>query len=113
LSIGHARAILSLPNDDLRRKLANLTLAGRLSVREVERQVKLMLSKEKATDLIKKTKAPHIVDLEGKLTSQIGSKVKINTRKNGQRGKLVIEFNSLDEFDRILDRLGISSINEL
>jgi len=40
LSMGHARAILGLPTDELRRKLANRAMAGRLSVREVERLVR-------------------------------------------------------------------------
>ena len=35
LSMGHARAILALPTDELRRKLANRSMAGRLSVRDV------------------------------------------------------------------------------
>ncbi len=113
LSMGHARAILSLPNDDLRRKLANRTLTGRLSVREVERQVKLMISKETKNDYINRTKSPHILDLEENIKSQIGSKVKINTSKNGQSGKMIIEFNSLDEFDRILDRIGVKYNNEI
>ena len=43
LSMGHARAILALPTDVLRRKLANRALAGRLNVRDVERLVKKFL----------------------------------------------------------------------
>jgi len=44
LSMGHARAILALPTDELRRKLANRAMAGRLSVREVERLVRRYLA---------------------------------------------------------------------
>jgi len=44
LSMGHARAILALPTDELRRKLANRAMAGRLSVREVERLVRKYLA---------------------------------------------------------------------
>lgn len=107
LSMGHARAILGLPTDDLRAKLANRALAGRLSVREVERLVKLQLTEpaEAKPEIIK---PPHIKDLEDKMRSQLGTKVSIQARKNGQRGKIVIEFYSLDEFDRITEKIGLT-----
>jgi len=44
LTMGHARAMLALPTDELRRKLANRAMAGRLSVREVERLVRTYLA---------------------------------------------------------------------
>ncbi len=106
LSMGHARAILGLPTDELRTKLANRALAGRLSVREVERLVKLQLAApaEARPEIVK---PPHIKDLEDKIRSQLGTKVIIQAHKNGQRGKIVIEFYSLDEFDRITEKIGI------
>ena len=109
LSMGHARAILSLPNDDLRRKLANRALVGRLSVREVERLVRKFMTSGSQTTPAIPSKPAHILDLEQKLTSELGTKVIIETRKNRQRGKIVIEFYSLDEFDRITDKIGVVS----
>ena len=55
-------------------------------------------------------KPPHIKDLEDKMRSQLGTKVSIQARKNGQRGKIVIEFYSLDEFDRITEKIGIDRL---
>ena len=107
LSMGHARAILALPTDELRRKLANRAMAGRLSVREVERIVRKYLAGTNQTPAAPRSKAPHILDLENKLASQLGTKVSIDTRKNGQRGRIVIEFYSLDEFDGMMERLGL------
>ena len=107
LSMGHARAILALPTDDLRRKLANRAMAGRLSVREVERLVRRYLAGTSQTKVTPRTKPPHILDLEKKLASQLKTKVSIDTRKNGQRGRIVIEFYSLDEFDGMMERLGL------
>ena len=69
LSMGHARAILALPSDDLRRKLANRALAGRLSVREVERLVRKHLEGASAAPAPKKERQAHIVDLEKRLQS--------------------------------------------
>ena len=107
LSMGHARAILSLPTDELRRKLANRALLGRLSVREVERLVRKYITNSDQTKSPIRTKPPHILDLERKLSSQLATKVNIDTRKNGQRGRIIIEFYSLDEFDNITERIGL------
>ncbi len=113
LSMGHARAILALPIDELKTKLANRAMAGRLSVREVERLVRLYLQGGKETDKRVKYKAPHIVELQTRLSRQLGTRVEIVTRKNGQRGKIVIEYNSLDEFDRIGVQLGMELMEEV
>lgn len=115
LTTGHARAILALPTDELRRKLANRAMAGRLSVREVERLVrKYLVGTDKGENVnAGEAKEPHIVDLENGLSRELGTKVNIETRKNGRRGRIVIEFYSLDEFDRLTDRLGLSSVEQL
>ena len=107
LTMGHARAILALPTDELRRKLANRAMAGRLSVREVERLVRRYLTGAGQANVTIRSKPPHILDLERQLASQLGTKVSIETRKNGQRGRITIEFYSLDEFDGIIERLGL------
>lgn len=110
LDMGHARAILALPTDDLRKRLANRALAGRLSVREVERLVRLALSEKDETKQKQIVEKPaHIRDLEEKIRSRLGTKVNIQARKNGQRGRIVIEFYSLDEFDSIAEKLGVNS----
>jgi ParB family chromosome partitioning protein len=113
LSMGHARAILALPTDELRRKLANRAMAGRLSVREVERLVRKYLAGTGQVKTTLRSKPPHIIDIENKMASQLGTKVSIETRKNGQRGRVIIEFYSLDEFDGIMDRIGIACGEEI
>ena len=113
ISMGHARAILALPTDELRRKLANRAMAGRLSVREVERLVRKYLAGTGQVKTTVRTKPPHIIDIENKLSSQLGTKVIIETRKSGQRGKVIIEFYSLDEFDGILERIGLACGEEV
>jgi len=113
LSMGHARAILALPTDELRRKLANRAMAGRLSVREVERLVRKYLAGTGQVKTTVRSKPPHILDIENKLSSQLGTKVNIETRKSGQRGKVIIEFYSLDEFDGIMERIGLACGEEI
>jgi ParB family chromosome partitioning protein len=109
LSMGHARAILALPTDELRRKIANRAMTGRLSVREIERIVRKYLTGTEKSRIDIRSRPAHILDLESKLSRLIGTKVNIETRKNGQRGKIVIEFYSIDEFDRITDSLGLQT----
>ncbi len=113
LSMGHARAILALPTDEHRRKLANRAMAGRLSVREVERLVRKYLAGTGQIKTTVRSKPPHILDIENKLSSQLGTKVNIETKKSGQRGKVIIEFYSLDEFDGILERIGLACGEEI
>jgi len=110
LDMGHARAILALPTDDLRKRLANRALAGRLSVREVERLVRLAIAagdEKKQKQILEKP--ANIKDLEEKIRSKLGTRVNIQSRKNGQRGKIIIEFYSLDEFDSITQMLGVTT----
>lgn len=109
LSMGHARAILALPNANDKRKIANKSMAGQLSVREVERWIRNFLKKDDKPKE-KPQKAAHIVDLETMLKRKIGTNVNIDTKRNGQRGKITIEFYSLDDFDRITGMLGVDAM---
>ena len=113
LTMGHARAMLALPTDELRRKLANRAMAGRLSVREVERLVRKYLGAAGVAGAKVRSKPAHILDLENKLTGQLGTKVTIEARRNGQRGRIIVEFYSLDEFDRITEKMGLASVEEV
>ena len=108
LSMGHARAMLALPSDELRRKLANRAMAGRLSVREVERLVRKYLEGKTEEKVIKKEKEAHIIDLERRLQSILGTKVNIKANKRNQRGRIIIDYYSLDEFDRLTERMGLT-----
>ncbi len=113
LTMGHARAILSLPTDDVRRKMANRAMAGRLSVREVERLVRRYLTSKNDVGTSTETKPAHILELESNLSRHLGTKVAIETRRNGQRGRIIIEFHSLDEFDSITEKIGLTAVEEL
>lgn len=108
ISMGHARAILALPSDDLRRKLANRAMAGRLSVREVERLVRKHLEGKTVKDQPIKEKEAHIVDLERRLQALLGTKVNIKPNKRSNRGRIIIDYHSIDEFDRLTEKMGLA-----
>ena len=113
LSMGHARALLALPSDELRRKLANRAMAGRLSVREVERLVRKYLEGTQETTPEKKEKETYIVDLERQLQSILGTKVNIEPKKKGNRGRIIIDYASLDEFERLTEKMGLHNAESL
>jgi ParB family transcriptional regulator, chromosome partitioning protein len=113
LTMGHARAILALPTEDLRRKFANRAMAGRLSVREVERLVRQYLTANDAQKTKIRTRPAHIQDLESRLSKELGTNVAIETKKNGKCGRIVVEFHSLEEFDRIMQHIGVTSTEEI
>jgi ParB family chromosome partitioning protein len=113
LTMGHARAILALPTDELRRKLANRAMAGRLSVREIERLVRMHIDTGEKQSRPVRTRSAHIMDLESRLSKELGTNVAIETRKKGKCGKIVIEFHSLEEFDRIMQQIGLTSAEEV
>ena len=113
LSMGHAKALLALPDNDLRKKIANRALAGRLSVRDLERLVRDYLEGPPVKSSNRADKPPHIEELEGVLSAQLGSRVKIETKSKGKKGKMIIEFRTLDEFDHVLEKLGIQSTSDI
>jgi ParB family chromosome partitioning protein len=103
LEMGHARAILALSGDQ-QSEVAR-TVAGKgLSVRETERLVKRTLEGPQAGATKEKKVDPDITRLEQDLGDRIGAKVAIQHGAKG-KGKLVINYNSLDELDGILEHI--------
>lgn len=101
LSMGHARAILSLESSDLMEQARQEILAKRLSVRETENLVKRL--KMKRTVKPKALPAPEITAVVDSLKRRFMTKVAI--RQSGKGGKVEISFSSLDELTRIVDIL--------
>ena len=105
LSMGHARALLSVTNKINQIKLAEETIRNHLSVREIENRSR-NIQNVKETDIKPTAKNPNILELEQKMSQILGTKVTIKTvGRQGKRGRIIIEFYSLDDFDRITDRL--------
>ncbi len=101
ISIGHAKALLTLENRQKQIEAAKEIIKRGLSVREAEALCKRLSQPLKPKK--KKDKLPEVADLEHKLTRSLGTKVKINHKD--KRGKIEIEYYSLDELDRLLEIL--------
>jgi ParB family transcriptional regulator, chromosome partitioning protein len=103
LSLGHAKAILAIEDRQKQIEIAKKIVREGLSVREAE----ALCSKpfETATKKTKKAKnkMPEVADLENRLIQALGTKVRIEHK--GKKGKIEIEYYSLDELDRLLEIL--------
>ncbi len=103
LDMGHARALLSL-NGHEQSMLAKKAADQGWSVREIEKQVKKQLNPApKATEATSKTD-PDIKRLEEQVAERLGASVEVQHKSNG-KGKLIINYTSLDELDGILNKI--------
>ena len=104
LEMGHARALLALQGKQ-QIELAHKVAQYQLSVRATEKLVKQTLAGElQAMIAPKPILNADISQLQSRLADTLGAKVSINHSKRG-KGKLVIEYNSLDELDGILEHI--------
>ena len=99
LSLGHAKAILAIEGKSNQIEAARKILKKGLSVRDAESLSKKMPSSSKP----KAVKDPQIASLEEKLIRGLGTKVRIMNQ--GKKGKIEIEYYSLEELERLLDIL--------
>ena len=101
LSMGHARALLALPDESAQLRIARDIVAKNLSVRETESIVKK--GGEDATPREETQKDVHTRAAEEKLRFAMGTRVRI-VRK-GKGGRIEIDFGNEDELHRIYELL--------
>src|SRR5258706_6091928 len=109
LSMGHARAIISVENPDTQLFIFKQTLKEELSVRQVKglaRQGSGGSSKKPESAAGESTgPAPEMSKVQNKETSHFGTKVSI--KSNGRKGEIKIPFLSVEDLNRILDILKV------
>jgi len=105
ISEAHARAILPIDNKEKQYEIALMIEKKGLNVREVEM---LMRGRKKAA---KKSKTEDVFtkNIEDNMKNYLGTKVKIVT-KSKEKGKIVIEYFSNDDLDRIMDIIGMDKM---
>lgn len=101
LTPGHARTLITIEDEEKQKLLAKTIIDKNLNVRETEKLI------QNQTAQRKKRKSPerdaNIIDIEEKLKSILGTKVDLQHFSN--KGRIVIEYYSNEEFDRIIDIL--------
>ena len=103
LTMGHARALLSIEDRGMQLEVANLIVEKGLSVREAEGLVRKIVEKKKPNQQ-KTTVDPDIQRLEKDLTNRLGARVSIKHKKTGS-GTLSIKYSSSDELEGILSKI--------
>jgi ParB family transcriptional regulator, chromosome partitioning protein len=105
ITMGHARALLSILDPQTQREARDVIIERQLSVRETE---KLLARRAKPA---KTAKAPdagaHYSYLEKSLQARLGTRVSLKRR--GQRGSITITFLSDDDLQRLLELLGVAA----
>jgi len=105
LSFGHARALLALRDHPDLEKIAKRVIALSLSVRHTESMIQNVLNPEPKEKAQKPEPVvdPNVREVKDRLQSALGLKVTIQD-KNG-RGKVIIEYSHLEDFDTLLEQL--------
>jgi ParB family chromosome partitioning protein len=106
LSFGHARALLALENGEEMEKAAQRIVALSMSVRQTESYVQGLIDpsrKAKKEPKPEKAVDPNVRDAQEQLQRALGLRVTIDDH-NG-RGKVVIEYGRLEDFDALMERL--------
>jgi ParB family chromosome partitioning protein len=106
LSFGHARALLSLEHAEEMEKAAQRVAGLSLSVRQTETYVQGLLHPEKAAKKEPKPEVPvdpNVREVQERLQRALGLKVQIEDHKG--RGKVIIEYAKLEDFDTLLEQL--------
>ena len=113
LSFGHGKVLAALAgrvNEQTR--LARRVIAVGLSVRHLEQLVAAAINGDGSDVALdtptstKPTKSEYVQDVERQLSRSIGTKVSIRQGRSKKRGRVVVEYYSLDDFDRIVEALG-------
>lgn len=114
ISMGHARSLLGIKNDAIKLRLAEAAARNELSVRALEeiarRDRELMdEARERASNppVSPRLRTAHVKDLERKFEAAVKTRVQIFEGKRRGTGRIVMEYFSLADFERIADMLGV------
>ncbi|MBF0458942.1 MAG: ParB/RepB/Spo0J family partition protein [Nitrospirae bacterium] len=104
LTAGHARAILSVSGPAAQLDAASHVIKNALNVRETENYCK-KIAETKTPPPQQPLRDPFIASVEEELIKTLGTKVRIN--HDGTKGRIVLEYYSLEELNRLIDILRI------
>jgi ParB family chromosome partitioning protein len=101
LTAGHARALLGLDDTEAQERLATRIVAEGMSVRAVEEAVHLGDSGKAPVERKSTPRSPAAADLQQRLSDYFETRVKVELGR--RKGKIVVEFGSLDDLERIVE----------
>jgi ParB family transcriptional regulator, chromosome partitioning protein len=105
ITMGHARALISLPDEQIQQKLFDRIIKKDLNVRQVEKLVRDLGKKSnKKPSRFSKTSGSVEESIADKIQQILATKVKVTVSEKG-RGEIIIEFYSNDDLGRLFDLL--------
>jgi ParB family chromosome partitioning protein len=110
LAMGHARAILGLPSEELQRQVAEKASAQGLSVRQVERLIQRMTESREPKPVEEILEDPNVRAAVQELERVLGTRVRI-VPKSEQKGRIEIDYYSPEDLDRIYGLIASPSNN--
>jgi ParB family chromosome partitioning protein len=105
LQLGHAKLLAGVTDKNQLARLAKVVVSQDLSVRNLERLIQS--GNEQVAPARTSNGSAHLHDLEKTLTRHLGLRVHLKASAKKGKGKLVIHYNSLDEFDQLMTSLGV------
>ena len=104
LSFGHAKALMSLDSPEAISKLAQRVVTLSMSVRQTEGAVHNLMHPPEKVAKPERQVDPNVREAEKQLERALGVKVTIEDKKG--KGRILIEYATLEDFDRVLEALG-------
>jgi len=107
LTLGHAKLLAGVSDILEQERLANLVVSQGLSVRNLER----LLQEGTQRARVPESPAPsaHLNDLEKSLSRQLGLRVQLRAGAKKGRGRMILHYATLDQFDELLNRMGVKA----
>lgn len=106
ISMGHARALIALPNEAVQLKIWHRIVRQELPVRKVEELVRTIGNKTPVSRKVLSSAPPAgdggFRNLESRLRHTLGTKVQVKSNTAG-KGEIIIEYYSMDDLERIID----------
>ena len=106
LSLGHAKILAGVSDILEQERLANLVVSQELSVRNLERLLQEGTTRPAPAPAPQSSSA-HLQALEKSLSRQLGMRVQLRSAAKKGKGRLILHYATLDQFDDLLNRLGV------
>lgn len=104
LSFGHAKVLMMLDSPEAQLDLAKRAVEDALSVRQLETIIHELMHPAEKTQRQKRAVDPNVAEAERELERALGVRVEI--RDSGGKGKIILRYGSLEDYDRVVEMLG-------
>ena len=112
LSLGHAKVLAGVSDPADQERLAKIVVGQSLSVRNLERQIQQGSGASSPPARAVPPAAAHYQELETNLSRELGLRVQLRPAAKKGKGRLILHYGSLDQFDQLVSKLGVTAAVE-